>query len=242
MTRIGVLGAGGRMGRAILAEISASGAICAGGAGRADDVAGLAARSDVLVDFSAPEALVGHLGAARAARVPILVGTTGLNESQAAAIDAAAAEIAVLHAANTSVGINFLAYLVREAARRLGPEWDVEIVEMHHRHKQDAPSGTALLLGEAAAEGRGVVLDAVADHGRVGVGPREEGHIGFAALRGGSVAGDHQLIFAGRGERLEFGHRAESRDIFAKGAVRAALWLAAQPAGRYAMADMLGFR
>jgi 4-hydroxy-tetrahydrodipicolinate reductase len=130
---------------------------------------------------------------------------------------------------------------VRETAARLGEEWDIEIVEMHHRHKVDAPSGTALLLGRAAAEGRGVELGAVSDRGRDGItGPRAPGHIGFAALRGGSVAGDHEVIFATEGERIELGHRAESREIFARGALQAALWLKDRPAGRYRMTDVLG--
>jgi 4-hydroxy-tetrahydrodipicolinate reductase len=147
----------------------------------------------------------------------------------------------VLQAANMSLGINLLAFLVRETAARLGEAWDVEIAEMHHRHKVDAPSGTALLLGAAAAEGRGVRLEEASDRCRDGMtGPREPGHIGFAALRGGSVAGDHQVIFATDGERLELGHRAESRDIFARGAVRAAVWLRGKPPGRYNMADVLG--
>jgi 4-hydroxy-tetrahydrodipicolinate reductase len=125
-----------------------------------------------------------------------------------------------------SLGVNLLAHLVREAAARLGEDWDIEIVEMHHRHKVDAPSGTALLLGEAAAEGRGVDLASSSDRGRDGItGARTPGHIGFAALRGGSVAGEHQVIFAGEGERIELGHRAESRAIFARGAIEAALWL-----------------
>lgn len=240
MTRIGILGADGRMGRAIREEIEGAGLTCSGGIGRGGDAEALARTSDVLVDFSVPDALEGHLKAARAAGVPLLIGTTGLADAQLAAIDAATADIAVLRAANTSLGVNLLAHVVRETARRLGPEWDIEIVEMHHRHKQDAPSGTGLLLAEAAAEGRGVVLADVVERGRDGMGARQEGRIGLAALRGGSVAGDHQVIFAGEGERLEFGHRAESRAIFAKGAVRAALWLAGRPAGRYTMADMLG--
>jgi 4-hydroxy-tetrahydrodipicolinate reductase len=129
---------------------------------------------------------------------------------------------------------------VREAAARLGEQWDIEIVEMHHRHKADAPSGTALLLGWAAAEGRGVAFDEVSDRGRDGItGPRASGHIGFAALRGGSVPGDHQVIFAAEGERIELGHRAESRAIFARGAIEAAIWLKDKPPGRYSMADVL---
>lgn len=197
---------------------------------------------DVFVDFSAPEALEKHLGDAVAVRKPIVIGTTGLTAEHQRMIDEAATRIAVLQAANTSLGVNLLAHLVREAAARLGDDWDIEIVEMHHRHKKDAPSGTGLLLGRAAAEGRGVDLDAVADRGRDGMGEREAGRIGFAALRGGSVAGDHQVIFAGEGERIELGHRAESRAIFAQGAIRAALWLRDKPVGRYSMNDVLGLK
>jgi 4-hydroxy-tetrahydrodipicolinate reductase len=156
-------------------------------------------------------------------------------------IDSAARKIPVLQAANMSLGVNLLAHLVRQTSERLGEEWDIEIVEMHHRHKVDAPSGTALLLGQAVAEGRGVELAQVSDRGRDGMsGPRKSGHIGFAALRGGSVAGDHQLIFASEGERIELGHRAESRMIFARGAVAAAIWIEDKPAGRYSMNDVLG--
>ena len=198
---------------------------------------------DVLIDFSAPSALQSSLDRAIAAGIPILVGTTGLDDFASRRIATAGEQIAVLQAANTSLGVNLLAHLVREASARLGDNWDIEIVEMHHRHKADAPSGTALLLGQAAAEGRGVLLDEVSDRGRDGItGPRKSGHIGFAALRGGSVAGDHQLIFAAEGERIELGHRAESRAIFARGAVEAALWLKGKPAGRYSMADVLGLK
>ena len=230
MTAITIFGGGGRMGRAI-AEIVAA----------RDDVTIVPEGADVFVDFSAPAALESNLSAARHAGKPILIGTTGLTDAQQRLIDEAAAKIAVLQAANTSLGVNLLAHLVREAAARLGPEWDIEIVEMHHRHKADAPSGTALLLGRAAAEARGVALDEVSDRGRDGItGPRQEGRIGFASLRGGSVAGEHQIIFAGEGERLELGHRAESRSIFARGAVQAALWLKGKAAGRYTMADVFG--
>ena len=230
MTAITIFGAGGRMGRAI-AEIVAA----------REDVTIVPEGADVFVDFSAPAALESNLFAAKAASKPILIGTTGLTDAQQRLIDEAAAKIAVLQAANTSLGVNLLAHLVQEAAARIGPEWDIEIVEMHHRHKADAPSGTALLLGRAAAEARGVNLEEVSDRGRDGItGPRQEGRIGFAALRGGSVAGEHQVIFAGEGERIELGHRAESRSIFAEGAIRAALWLAGKPAGRYTMADVLG--
>ena len=198
---------------------------------------------DVFVDFSAPEAVEAHLGKARRAGKPILVGTTGLTPDHDRMIGEAASEVAVIQAANTSLGVNLLAHLVRETAARLGEDWDLELVEMHHRMKADAPSGTALMLGRAAAEGRGVDLDSVATRGRDGItGPREPGRIGFAALRGGSVAGEHLAIFAAEGERLELGHRAESRAIFARGAIEAALWLAGRPAGRYSMADVLGLK
>ena len=242
MTRIGILGASGRMGRAIAAALGDSKQARLGGRlSRGEDPAALAEACDVLVDFSAPEALPGHLDAAVAGGRPILVGTTGLEAAHHEAIDRAARKVAVLQAANTSLGVNLLAHLVRETAARLGDEWDVEIVEMHHRDKVDAPSGTALLLGAAAAEGRGIVLSEMSERGRDGLtGPRGPGRIGFAALRGGTVAGDHRVIFAGEGERLELGHRAESRDIFARGAIRAAIWLAGRPAGRYAMTDVLG--
>jgi 4-hydroxy-tetrahydrodipicolinate reductase len=158
-------------------------------------------------------------------------------------IGEAATEIPLIQAANTSLGVNLLAHLVRETAARLGEDWDLEIFEMHHRMKADSPSGTALMLGRAGAEGRGVDLDSVADRGRDGLsGPREPGRIGFASLRGGSVAGEHLAIFAAEGERLELGHRAESRAIFARGAIEAALWLVGKPAGRYSMADVLGLK
>ena len=230
MTAITIFGAGGRMGRAI-AEAAAE----------RDDVTIGSDRPDVFVDFSAPAALAANLARAEDAGKPIVIGTTGLDAEHQRLIDQASARVAVLQAANTSLGVNLLAHLVREAAARLGPDWDIEIVEMHHRHKADAPSGTALLLGRAAAEARGVDLDEVSDRGRDGItGPRTAGHIGLAALRGGSVAGEHQVIFAGEGERLELGHRAESRTIFARGAIQAALWLEGKPAGRYTMADVLG--
>ncbi len=242
MARIGIIGGSGRMGRAIAGVLEESPEARLGGRmGRGEDPARLAGSCDVLVDFSAADALAAHLDAAVAAGTPIVVGTTGLSDAGHKAIDKAARKIAVLQSANMSLGVNLLSHLVRETAARLGEEWDIEIVEMHHRHKADAPSGTALLLGAAAAAGRGVDLASASDRGRDGMtGPREAGHIGFAALRGGTVAGDHQVIFAGDGERIELGHRAESRAIFARGAVKAALWLAGRPAGRYGMNDVLG--
>jgi len=212
MTSIGIFGAGGRMGRAI-AEAAAQAGVPVAEAGA----------SDVLVDFTAPDTLQAHLDAAVAAGTAIVIGTTGLTAEHHEAIDSAATRVAVLQTANTSLGVTLLAGLVEEAARRLGPDWDIEILDVHHRHKVDAPSGTALLLGASAGNGRG-----------------EKGGIQYASLRGGSVAGDHLVVFAGDGERVELGHRAESRAIFAAGALKAALWLADKPAGRYTMKDVLG--
>lgn len=232
MISISTFGGDGRMGQAI-AEAAAP----------RDDITISEERPDVFVDFSVPQAVEKNLATAMAAGKPILIGTTGLAPEHHRAIEEASSRIAVILSANTSLGVNLLAHLVRETAARLGEDWDIEIVEMHHRYKVDAPSGTALALGQAAAEGRQVDLDAVSDRGRHGItGARVDGHIGFASLRGGSVSGDHQVIFAAEGERLELGHRAESRAIFARGAIEAALWLANKPAGRYTMADVLGLK
>lgn len=250
MVEIGIIGAAGRMGRAIVDATAGGAAAIAGGIDRDGavhgdhaDAAALAAAADVLVDFSSPGALAANLAAARAAGTPIVVGTTGLQPDHHALIDDAAGDIAILQTANTSLGVNLLSALVEQAARTLGPEWDIEIVEMHHRHKLDTPSGTAVLLGASANVGRGAkgaaTLDRF-DRMQPGPHPREEGGVYYASLRGGSVAGDHMVVFAGDGERIELGHRAEDRAIFARGAVRAAVWLAGQPAGRYTMNDMLG--
>jgi 4-hydroxy-tetrahydrodipicolinate reductase len=194
---------------------------------------------DVIVDFSAPAALQASLDRAVAANVPILVGTTGLDELADRRIANAAKQVAVLRAANTSLGIALLAELVERAARVLGPEWDVEIAETHHRMKADAPSGTALALGEAAARGRGGGLNA--ERGRDGTAlKRARGAIGFASLRGGTVAGDHDVHFLGPEERLTLSHRAESRTIFARGALAGARFLVDKPAGLYSMQDVIG--
>ncbi|QNQ09902.1 4-hydroxy-tetrahydrodipicolinate reductase [Sphingomonas alpina] len=241
MTSIGIIGSAGRMGQALAAAIPDLGATLVGGIDAGGDPAVLTRDADVLIDFSVPGALEATLAAARASGTPILIGTTGLGPQHHALIDAAAAEIAVLQTGNVSLGVTLLARLVRDAAARLGPDWDIEILEMHHRHKVDAPSGTALLLGEAAAEGRDITLAEAKVADRAGLtGARSEGTIGFASLRGGSVAGDHLVVFAGEGERIEIGHRAENREIFARGAITAALWLAGKPAGRYGMSDVLG--
>jgi 4-hydroxy-tetrahydrodipicolinate reductase len=259
MTRVGVLGAGGRMGQAIIAALRDTPGVELGGAveraGHAivgtrlgdgglivcSNPLALAHSCDVLVDFTSPAALAANLEAACESKTPLVIGTTGLEPAHHRSIDAAARDVAILQTGNTSLGVNLLAALVEQAAARLGDDWDIEILEMHHRHKVDAPSGTALLLGEAAARGRGVDLAQHSARGRDGItGARRAGDIGFASLRGGSVAGDHQVILAADGERIELGHRAETREIFAKGAVRAAGWLAGKAPGRYSMRDVLG--
>jgi 4-hydroxy-tetrahydrodipicolinate reductase len=194
---------------------------------------------DVLVDFSSPAALPASLERAQTAAIPILVGTTGLDELAERRIAAATDHVAVLQAPNTSLGVALLSDLVERAAAVLGTAWDIEVLEMHHRMKADAPSGTALILGEAAARGRGVPLQA--ERARDGTGlRREEGSIGFAALRGGTVAGDHDVIFAGPEERLILSHRAESRMIFARGALAAARFLHRRGPGLYSMRDVIG--
>jgi 4-hydroxy-tetrahydrodipicolinate reductase len=241
MTSIGIYGSMGRMGVAIQDILAVEGLAHAGGVDAGDDPVPLARAADALVDFSAPVALEAHLAAARDAGTPIVIGTTGLSPAHHALIDTAARDIAVLQTGNTALGVVLLTRLVREAAARLGPEWDIEIVEAHHRHKLDAPSGTALMLGEAAAAGRGVSLADVRVADRAGLsGARAEGTIGFASLRGGSIVGDHSVMLAGAGEQIELTHRAGDRAIFARGAVKAALWLVDQPAGRYSMDAVLG--
>ncbi|TRW15290.1 4-hydroxy-tetrahydrodipicolinate reductase [Glacieibacterium frigidum] len=254
MIRVGVLGAGGRMGQAVIAAVAAdprlrlSGAIeraghpavgtkLGGGLTICSNPGPLAHASDVLVDFTTPDALAATLDAVCDGRTALVVGTTGLGPAHHKAIDRAAKSVAILQAANTSLGVTLLLRLVEQAAAALGPDWDIEIAELHHRDKVDAPSGTALALGAAAAAGRGIK----APTGNLDRnGKRGRGDIGFASLRGGSAAGDHVVLFAGDGERLELGHRAESRDIFARGACAAAAWLGGRSPGRYAMADVLG--
>lgn len=241
MTKIGIIGSKGRMGQALVDAIAAAGHEVAGGVDKGDDIAALIAKSDVLVDFSSPHALEATLDACTAAGKPLVIGTTGLEERHHYLIDDAAAEIAILQTGNTSLGVTMLAALVHEAASRLGPDWDIEIVEMHHRMKVDAPSGTALLLGEAAAKGRHIDLATNSERGRDGItGARKAGAIGFASLRGGTVAGDHSVLFASNDESITLSHRAENRTIFARGAVKAALWLTQQKSGRYTMPDVLG--
>jgi 4-hydroxy-tetrahydrodipicolinate reductase len=242
MTSIGIIGSEGRMGVALAAAISEAGQRSCG-VDKGGNVVRLASDADVLVDFSSPAALEATLDACVAAKTPIVIGTTGLEERHHYLIDDAAQDIAVLQTGNTSLGVTLLAHLVREAAARLDPEWDIEILEMHHSRKVDAPSGTALLLGQAAAEGRKIDLGTCSERGRGRdglTGARGHGKIGFASLRGGTVAGDHDVIFAGPEELITLSHRAENRMIFARGAVRAALWLIHQKAGRYTMPQVLG--
>tara|TARA_R110000868_G_scaffold2809_15_gene19428 strand:- start:2465 stop:3280 length:816 start_codon:yes stop_codon:yes gene_type:complete len=264
--KIAVTGAGGRMGRTLLRLIDAMpGAVIAGGIEAkgsphvgtdlgilgglgaplklyaSDDALAVIKDADALIDFSVPAASVAFAGLAAQARIVHVIGTTGLSADDNARVEAAARHATIIRSGNMSLGVNLIASLVRQAARALDPSWDIEIVEMHHRHKVDAPSGTALLLGEAAAEGRGIALNDNSERGRDGqTGARADGAIGFAALRGGSVIGDHQVIFAGQSERITIGHIAEDREIFARGALKAALWGQGKGPGLFNMADVLG--
>jgi 4-hydroxy-tetrahydrodipicolinate reductase len=263
--RLAVLGAAGRMGQAltrVLVETpgcAVAGAIEAKGSphvGRdVGEIAGLAplgiaitddplpvfTHIDGVLDFTAPASTVAFAGLSAQARVVHVIGTTGLSAADEAKIEAAARHATIVKAGNMSQGVNLLAVLAARVAEALGPEFDIEILEMHHRHKRDAPSGTSLLLGRAMAESRGVSLDERGVRTRDGdVGPRREGDIGFAALRGGDVVGEHRVIFAGPGERIELAHIATDRGIFARGAVKAALWGRGRVPGLYAMTDVLG--
>lgn len=241
MAQFGIIGHKGRMGQAIAAAIKDAGHEFRVGVDVGGDPVPLAGQCDVIVDFSSPDALETNLKAACNAGTPVLIGTTGLEPDHFVMLAEAAKSIPVLQTGNTSLGVTLMAHLVREAAAKLGPEWDIEVLEMHHRMKVDAPSGTAKLLGEAAAEARGVNLSDAMDSGRHGqTGARRTGDIGFATLRGGTVAGEHSVIFAGNEERLTLSHSAENRMIFARGAVRGAEWLIGREAGRYSMNDVLG--
>jgi 4-hydroxy-tetrahydrodipicolinate reductase len=198
--------------------------------------------ADVVVDFSDPSSAAANLAACAQAGVAVLVGTTGLPADIGAHAAQAAQRVAVMIASNTSLGVTLLTALVREAARLLPEDFDIEIVEAHHRHKKDAPSGTALTLGRAAAEGRGADFERVAVMGRSGIAPRQAGDISFAVVRGGDIVGEHDVIFAGTAERLTLSHQATDRAVFARGALHAARWLADQPAGRYAMSDFISIK
>jgi len=265
MTRVTMIGVTGRMGRAIVraASESAEIGIVAGIASASSselgkdigtlaglDVSGIKVTSDLLaalaqcdvaIDFSNADAVSANVAACKAARKPLIIGTTGLSADVDPVVDEAAREIAVLVAPNTSVGVTLLIELVRAAAKTLPPEFDIEISEAHHRNKRDAPSGTALALGEAAAEGRGQAFSRAAAHPR-GAGPRREGEIGYAVTRGGDIVGDHTVLFAGAGEQLLLGHRVSDRAIFARGALKAAAWLTGRTPGRYCMRNVVGYK
>ncbi|ADZ72714.1 Dihydrodipicolinate reductase protein [Polymorphum gilvum SL003B-26A1] len=206
-----------------------------------DDPLTAFAAAEGVLDFTAPRASLAFAELAAQARIVHVIGTTGWQDGDSAPLKAAARHARIVKSGNMSLGINLLAALVRKAATALDEDFDIEIVEMHHRHKVDAPSGTALLLGEAAAQGRWIPLAERSVRVRDGhTGPRHKGDIGFATLRGGSVVGDHTVILAGQGERIELTHRAEDRQIFARGAVKAALWARDKKPGLYSMADVLG--
>jgi 4-hydroxy-tetrahydrodipicolinate reductase len=262
--KVGIVGCAGRMGRMLVAEVMASdGVTLIGGTEHSEsafleqDIAKLAgfdetgivvgsdtdalfSVADVVIDFTLPQATISHTQAAIKHDTALVVGTTGLNKKEQAAVVKASNSVAVIQAANFSIGVNLLLNLTSQVASVLENDYDIEIYEMHHRHKVDAPSGTALALGQAAAKGRGVDLESVSERVRDGhTGARSPGNIGFATLRGGDVVGDHSLIFAADGERLELTHKASSRTVFARGAVRSAKWCEHKAPGLYSMRDVL---
>lgn len=264
-TRIAIFGVTGRMGRALLTAIDEAPGAALGGATAsannrwlghdASEAGGGAKRNVVIVadpaaalrnarvaiDFTLPDATAANVAACVAAKCPLVIGTTGHSEAVRGQINAAAQSIPLVMAPNMSLGVNLLLKLVELAAAKLDADYDIEVFEAHHRNKKDAPSGTALALGAAAAAGRGVELAEAAEHSRHGnTGARERGKIGFSVFRGGDVVGDHTVTFAGIGERIELTHRASDRLAFARGAVKAAQWLVGRPAGLYSMQDVLG--
>jgi len=264
-TKMGVVGFGGRMGRMLVAEIAATEECSVAGGSEApgsgyvnQDIGELAGigrigipigetveklmrASDVVLEFTSPNATAEHAELAASLSTAMVIGTTGLSPEQGERVRQAARDIPIVWAPNMSLGVNVLLSIVEEVAARLGPEWDIEIMEMHHRGKVDAPSGTAIALGRAAAAGRRVALEDVEQRARDGItGPRGIGDIGFAALRGGDATGDHHVIFAGAGERLELSHRATTRAIYAKGAVKAARWVVGRSPGVYGLKEVLG--
>jgi 4-hydroxy-tetrahydrodipicolinate reductase len=264
-TKIAVTGAAGRMGRELIRAVHGKeGCVLAGaieqkgslalgqdagllaGLGKlgvviTDDPVELFGKVHAVLDFTAPEASVAFAGLAADARIVHVLGTTGLRPADDARIEAAARRATIIRSGNMSLGVNLLAALTRKVAEALDADFDIEILEMHHRHKVDAPSGTALMLGRAAAQGRGVDLDRVGVRVRDGhTGARRRGDIGFAAMRGGSVVGEHSVVFAADGELIELTHRAADRGIFARGAVKAALWGRGKGPGLFTMTDVLG--
>jgi len=265
--RIAVTGVSGRMGRMLVsciddsqdAQVSAvierSGhgwigqdlGTVLGGAARGirvtDSVDAALEQSDALVDFTAPAATVSFAQAAARAGAIHVIGTTGMTPEDLAALDAAAETAVIVRAGNMSLGVNLLVQLTKRVAAALDDDYDIEVIEAHHNQKVDAPSGTALMLGEAAADGRGVALDAVSDRGRDGItGARKKGDIGFTAIRGGDIIGEHDVLFAAAGERIVLRHVASDRSVFARGAIKAALWARGRAPGAYDMLDVLGLK
>ena len=263
--KIGVVGAAGRMGRQLVAAVTAAPdlALCGAtehvgsehigqdagnlagvgevGIALRDDATQMFVAADAVIDFTTPTATEQHATLAAQARCGYVVGTTGLSAEQQGALERTARHTGVVFAPNMSLGVNILLALTERAAKALDPDYDIEIVEIHHQHKIDAPSGTALGLGRAAAAGRGVALDEVQVLSREGeTGARQRGAIGFAALRGGDIVGDHTVVFAGTGERIELTHRATSREIYTRGALAAARWVRNASPGLYGMKDVLG--
>jgi 4-hydroxy-tetrahydrodipicolinate reductase len=263
--RIVVPGAAGRMGRMLIKAVSeAEGCVITGALERpgspalgedagvlaglpaigiaiSDDPQAAMANADAILDFTIPDATLSFADAAAKAQIVHVIGTTGLGEGHFERLRAASRQTVIIQSGNMSLGVNILAALVQQAARALDPSFDIEIIEMHHRRKVDAPSGTALLLGEAAAAGRDISLSDHSVRVRDGhTGARAVGDIGFATLRGGTVIGDHTVMFAGNGERIELRHIAEDRSLFAAGAIRAALWGRGRQPGYYTMKDVLG--
>jgi 4-hydroxy-tetrahydrodipicolinate reductase len=262
-----VAGAGGRMGGRLISLITESKSLQLAGAvektghpaiGRdagevaggnrqgipiTDDLSVLAEKADVLIEFTAPEATLAHLDVMAAQKKAMVIGTTGLSAAQVSELKTKAKGIPCLFAPNMSVGVNLMLNVVAEMARRLGDDYDVEVLEAHHRLKKDAPSGTALKIAQVLAEATGKDLNQVAAYGRKGmIGERKRGEIGMQVIRAGDIIGDHTVMFGGMGERLEVTHRASSRDTFAAGALRAAEWIVKQPAGLYDMQDVLGLK
>lgn len=265
--KIGIIGVAGRMGRTLIREVMESESCqLAGGIARknseytgkdlgalineenigitvTDDVNKLIEQSDVIIDFTSPSSTMKYAEIASNSEKAHIIGTTGLSEDDLSKLKKLANNTVIVQAPNMSVGVNLLLDLVEQTAEKLDDSYDIEIVEMHHKNKVDAPSGTALALGKAASDGRGVALADVAEYTREGqTGTRKKGNIGFATLRGGDVVGDHTVIFAAEGERLEITHKASDRKIFARGAIRAALWTKGKKPGFYSMKDVLGIK
>ncbi|AOU97525.1 4-hydroxy-tetrahydrodipicolinate reductase [Acidihalobacter yilgarnensis] len=265
MTKIGIVGAGGRMGRVLIEAVHANCAVELGavvgrpgspligrdagelagmgflGLSVSDDLAAVVGDFDVLVDFTLPEGTLEHAEVCAQHGRPMVIGTTGFSAMQQRELDRLGRRIPLLIAPNMSIGVNLCLTLLETAAKVLGDEVDIEIIEAHHRHKVDAPSGTALQMGGVVAQALGRDLDTCAIYGREGrTGPRERGTIGFETIRAGDIVGEHTVMFAGLGERIEITHKATSRMTFASGALRAAAWLVGRPAGRYDMRDVLG--